>query len=644
MNDASPRQQIVDSIKNHSNILVTVSTSPSVDELSAALGLTILLNNINKRATAVVSGQLPPAITFLDPQKTFESTVDSLRDFIIALDKEKADHLRYKVEGDVVKIFITPYRTTLSEKDLQFSQGDYNVELVIALGVKDKEHLDKALEAHGRILHDATVATICAGTDISTLGSISWQDEAASSLCEMLVSLAEPLKADNDKPVLDEQIATSLLTGIVSATDRFSNNKTSSRVMTMAAQLMAAGANQQLIAAKLEEAHEIGPNAVPTNGQGNKRSNSDGTTSLSEGEQTAVDKERRKSKKPKDGFSIKHEDKPAEKAEQPPAEEKKAAEEALAAAAPVVEVAEEAQQKLADELEAVAPAPAAPSIESLQEQLAQELGTPPEQPPQEEAAPIEAPVVPAEEPQPSVEEPATTSGLDFEALPPPPPVEEESKQAIPAPEQEVNEPPQANIGLPHTNGYIDGNSQSPFQAPLNGLDQGDAEPATIDPFATPLMSSSIPTIQPDPLFEAQQLTSKVAPSLDVPPPPANVAADMPDYEESPLPSDPAAVAAVPDFEAMNPTGLSSAPLPAMPVEPAPVVNDLPPLPPLPDFSTLPPLPPPPQFDSAPAGDSILQSPPPADALGDIFSAEQLPPAPSAAPEPPPPGQFKIPGQ
>ena len=127
------KQQIVERIKSSTNILVTVSTDPSVDELSAALGLTLLLNKLNKHATAVVSGELPPAITFLDPQKTFENSVDSLRDFIIALDKEKADHLRYKVEGDVVKIFITPYRTTISSEDLDFSQGNYNVELVIAL-------------------------------------------------------------------------------------------------------------------------------------------------------------------------------------------------------------------------------------------------------------------------------------------------------------------------------------------------------------------------------------------------------------------------------------------------------------------------------------------------------------------------------
>ena len=270
MNDVKMKQQIIEKIKASSNILVTVSVDPSVDALSAALGLTVMLNKLGKHATAVFSGAIPPAITFLDPEKTFEATTNSLRDFIIALDKEKADHLRYKVEGDVVKIFITPYRTTITSDDLEFSQGDYNVELVLALGVDNQDHLDNALEAQGRILHDATVVTLSAGEQTSSLGGLDWHDGSASSLSEMLVALTEGLKSDKDKePLLDNQIATALMTGIVAETDRFSNNKTSSKVMTVAAQLMAAGADQQLIAAKLQESHEI---ASPSAGDSNMSS------------------------------------------------------------------------------------------------------------------------------------------------------------------------------------------------------------------------------------------------------------------------------------------------------------------------------------------------------------------------------------
>ncbi|MEO6727574.1 MAG: hypothetical protein ABIM96_01465 [Candidatus Saccharimonas sp.] len=259
MADTGIMKQIADKIKDSSNILVTVNTNPSVDELSAALGITLFINKLNKHATAVFSGAVPPAIEFLNPEKTFENTVDSLRDFIIALDKEKADHLRYKVVDDMVKIFITPYRTTISEKDLDFSQGDYNVEMVLAIGVKTEADLDRALESHGRIMHDAAVATVSLG-EPTKLGGIEWVDGQASSYSEMLVGLVDELK--NDKAALDEQIATAFLTGIVAATDRFSNSSTSSRVMTIAAQLMAAGANQQLIATQLQKEQAISPEPV----------------------------------------------------------------------------------------------------------------------------------------------------------------------------------------------------------------------------------------------------------------------------------------------------------------------------------------------------------------------------------------------
>lgn len=264
MDDIKAKQQLLEKIKESTNILVTVSNNPSVDALSAAIGLTVLLDKMDKHATAVFSGVVPPAIAFLEPEKILDDTTDSLRDFIIALDKEKADHLRYKVEGDSVKIFITPYKTTITSDDLQFSQGDYNVELVIALGVDDQDHLDKALESHGQILHDATVATITAGDETSTLGGIDWHDDQASSLSEMLAGLSEALKGDKKKPLIDAQIATAYLTGIVAQTERFSNRNTTSSAMTVASQLMAAGADQQLIATKLEESQDI-PEEEPVN-------------------------------------------------------------------------------------------------------------------------------------------------------------------------------------------------------------------------------------------------------------------------------------------------------------------------------------------------------------------------------------------
>ncbi len=152
--------EVVAPIRDASNVLVTINSNPTVDQLAACIGLTLVLNKLGKHATAVFSGNVPSTLEFLKPEETLEKNTDSLRDFIIALDKSKADKLRYKVEDDVVKIFITPYKTSIDEGDLQFSQGDFNVDVVVALGVEEKKHLDEAILAHGRILHDATFIAI----------------------------------------------------------------------------------------------------------------------------------------------------------------------------------------------------------------------------------------------------------------------------------------------------------------------------------------------------------------------------------------------------------------------------------------------------------------------------------------------------
>lgn len=252
------KAQIVERLKQANNILVTVSANPTVDQLSAAIGTTLLLNKLGKHATAVFSGAVPSVLEFLEPAKTLETNTDSLRDFIISLDKSKADKLRYKVEDNHVRIFITPYRTSISDKDLVFSQGDFNVEVVVALGVAKQEDLDKAISVHGRILHDATVVAI-SDAQVTGLGTMNLINPKASSLCEILVDIGTALKPD----VLDTQMATAFLTGIVAQTNRFSNEKTTSQTMEVSSKLLAAGANQQLVATKLQPPKPATPPPPP---------------------------------------------------------------------------------------------------------------------------------------------------------------------------------------------------------------------------------------------------------------------------------------------------------------------------------------------------------------------------------------------
>lgn len=234
--------EVAGKIRDAKNVLIALSSDPSVDEMATAIGLSLYLDKLGKRATAIYSGATPNALEFLKPEETFESTADTLQDFVIALSKDKADHLRYKLDGDFVKIYITPYKARISEEDLEFSYGDFNVDLVIALDVANGIDLDSALREHGRIMHDAVIVNVTTGNP-GKFGEIEWSDKHASSVSEMIARLLYNVSGAE----IGKEEATAFLTGIVAATNRFSNAGTTPETMQIASKLMKSGANQQLV-------------------------------------------------------------------------------------------------------------------------------------------------------------------------------------------------------------------------------------------------------------------------------------------------------------------------------------------------------------------------------------------------------------
>ena len=249
LNPEDAVSKVADKIQHATNILIALSKDPNVDEISAAIALAFVLDQQKKHVTAIYSGQTPNALEFLRPEETFQKDISSLQDFIIALNKSKADHLIYQVEGDYVKILITPYKGQIKKEDLEYSYSDYNVDLVIVFNVNSGSEIDSALSEYGRIMHDAMAINITSSVP-GRFADLEWSDPSKSSVCEMVYDLLSELEIDNTP----QEVATALLTGILSATERFSNNRTKPTTMAVASKLMEAGADQQLISSNILKA------------------------------------------------------------------------------------------------------------------------------------------------------------------------------------------------------------------------------------------------------------------------------------------------------------------------------------------------------------------------------------------------------
>ena len=239
-------ERVAEKIQKGANILIALSKDPNVDEISAAIALAIVLDQQKKHVTAIYSGKTPNTLEFLKPEETFEKDTSSLQDFIIALNKSKADHLTYKLDGDYVKIYITPYKGQVKKDDLEYSYGDYNVDLVIVFNVNAGSEIDSVLSEYGRIMHDASAINITSGAP-GRFADLEWSDPEKSSVCEMVYNLLKELNVTD----VSQEVATALLTGILSATERFSNSRTKPTTMAVASKLMEAGADQQLISANI---------------------------------------------------------------------------------------------------------------------------------------------------------------------------------------------------------------------------------------------------------------------------------------------------------------------------------------------------------------------------------------------------------
>ncbi len=249
LNPEDAVSKVAEKIQHATNILIALSKDPNVDEISAAIALAFVLDQQKKHVTAIYSGQTPNALEFLRPEETFQKDISGLQDFIIALNKSKADHLIYQVEGDYVKILITPYKGQIKKEDLEYSYSDYNVDLVIVFNVNSGSEIDSALSEYGRIMHDATAINITSSVP-GRFADLEWSDPSKSSVCEMVYDLLSELEIDNTP----QEVATALLTGILSATERFSNNRTKPTTMAVASKLMEAGADQQLISSNILKA------------------------------------------------------------------------------------------------------------------------------------------------------------------------------------------------------------------------------------------------------------------------------------------------------------------------------------------------------------------------------------------------------
>jgi nanoRNase/pAp phosphatase (c-di-AMP/oligoRNAs hydrolase) len=244
--ERSSIQQTIDLIEKSTNIVIALSKNPTTDAVASGLGLFLALEKIKKKVKLVCHDfNLPPTHQFLPKSSEIHNDLTALRKFIISLDlsRTKVQELSYDMADNKLNIFITPKNGFFEPRDVTTSASSYDHDLIIVVDSQDLEALGKVYDDNTEFFYHTPIVNIDHNPANEYFGQINIVDLVATSTSEIIFELVKDFK----EHLMDEYIATSLLTGIISKTKSFQSNSVTPRSLAISSHLIENGARRDEI-------------------------------------------------------------------------------------------------------------------------------------------------------------------------------------------------------------------------------------------------------------------------------------------------------------------------------------------------------------------------------------------------------------
>jgi len=252
-------QEVKQLIVDAKNICIIPSEENESESVLNALALFYTLKELNKNVNLIIE-DFPEKFSFLIPSLDF---INSPKNFIISIPRSEADvsQVYYEKNEDNLKIHLTIDKGRIKKENISFYFSDAKPDLVITLGVKDfQKQLSNKLDSFGFLL-DSPILNIDNEepfvSEHSTELSRSPQGENKkfgkinliknSSLSEIVLDIVKSidLPAQAGENLIDKNVATCLLTGLITYYENFKSAKTNSQIFEIAAELIKKGASNE---------------------------------------------------------------------------------------------------------------------------------------------------------------------------------------------------------------------------------------------------------------------------------------------------------------------------------------------------------------------------------------------------------------
>ncbi len=243
------RQQALEQLRHTERPLIVFRKDWNPDAAASAVALAAGLESLGKKCEIVCDGfAAPEHLKFLPQLGRIRAEMAGLRTFVISVDTQKSriGELSYEAKDGFLHIYLTPKNGSLEAEHVKTSATDYRHDLIITIDTPDLPSLGAVRDVAADFFFRTPILNIDHSSANERYGQINSVDATAASTSELVYGLLREL----ERPI-DAELATALLTGIVSKTRSFKSGAITPQTLDVASDLVAAGAKRDLIVSSL---------------------------------------------------------------------------------------------------------------------------------------------------------------------------------------------------------------------------------------------------------------------------------------------------------------------------------------------------------------------------------------------------------
>ncbi|NCN07860.1 hypothetical protein GW933_04240 [Candidatus Falkowbacteria bacterium] len=238
-------QQTFELIKKSRSILIVFKTDWTGDALTSAIALTKILKKIDKQV-AIVCHDFKPTnnLSFLDTS-AIKKTITNLQKFVISINtlQTKVGEFYYDNDSSNLNIYISPQNGQFQPNDVSTRIANYEYDLIFIINSPDLESLGEIYAKQSNFFYATPKINIDNSNKNEYFGDINIVDITKSSTAEIIYSLIKNF----DKNLIDDNIATDLLAGIIMSTKNFKTLNVSPETLNTASSLITGGGRREQI-------------------------------------------------------------------------------------------------------------------------------------------------------------------------------------------------------------------------------------------------------------------------------------------------------------------------------------------------------------------------------------------------------------